>query len=407
MKCPHCNKTFKNAASCAQHQEMVHSTFKKSVGQTGRRRRPRRARNGPGGLSTDLAPSRIPAPRGGSITVSGEDRLGAYDVKKQTAVFLNIDINASVTARLESLSRAYQRIKWNSVRVIVTPQAATIINGGYVAGFIMDPSDRAITARDLSASQGSQTKKWYESVSVAMPRKPDLLYTSPGEDPRLATPSTFWLIGEGLSSSDLTVILTIVWNVTLSVPTVEDMSATSFTLSGELKGKDANWNLEYLPPGGKATDDFSSQIPAALKAKTGRHFFRVPTFLIEVYYGVGDTGTMQCHFIAYDTSDKKVYYSQDGKTVSQKPWQSGVETQVVVSCGTYCKYVGMGNECRTVASSQPLPSSDGDASLEDWTQFSSRLEKMERSLRELRNFSHQNSQNSNPKLMNEQDFEVL
>lgn len=107
-----------------------------------------------------------------------------------------------------TISRAYQRIRWNSVKVIVTPQASTMTNGGYVCGFIMDPEDKTITARDLSASQGAQTKKWYESAVVSMPHKPDLLYTSPGEEARFTVPASFWIVGEGAPSSDITIVVT-------------------------------------------------------------------------------------------------------------------------------------------------------------------------------------------------------
>lgn len=387
--CPHCGRKFKTPRSALQHEKMVHNSTQKTSGLSRRRRRV-----GPGASGVDVAPSRIPATRGGAIRVSGEDRLAAFDIKSKSSVFTTVTISPGASSRLSSLARAYQRIKWDSVRIIVTPQASAMTNGGYVCGFIMDPSDQAVTAKDLTASQGSQTKKWYESAVVVMPRKMDLLYTSPGEDPRLNTPSSFWIIGEGAPSSDLTVIVTFHWTVTLSQPTLEDLSESSFVLRGELRGNPNNYNLSYFPPGStEGFDNFSSQIPENLRRSTDNQFFRVPTFIIEYKEGTGDTGSIQAHFIVYDPDDKKVYYSSNGKTIAKTPWQGDVEaSQVCVPCGTYCKYTGQGNACQAVRQPPPPSLLNGrGCSLNEWNQFSLKLKEMENSLRELRNLSQRDS----------------
>lgn len=388
--CPHCGKRFKTSRSLKQHETMAHKTSAPpSRAPRSRNRRSNRA------TGVDIAPSRIPATRGGSISVSGEDRLAAFDLKAKATVFSSIQISPGASSRLSTLAKAYQRIRWNSVRIIVTPQASAMTNGGYVCGFIMDPSDEAITAKDLTASQGSQTKKWYESAVVQMPGKTDLLYTSPGEDPRLNVPSTFWIISEGPPSSDLTVIVTFHWTVTLITPTLEDISSSSFSLKGELRGKPSNYNLEYFPPGATSgQDDFSSQIPEHLKSSTQNQFFRVPTFNIEYSEGSGDTGTIQAHFISYSPGDKKVYYSSNGRTIITTPWQGDVQAdQVCVPCGTYCKYIGPGNLCKAVRQPlQPSQLKDKGCSSNEWSNFSQRLLEMEKSLRELRSLSEPDSQ---------------
>lgn len=387
--CPNCGRKFKTPRALSQHEKMVHSTTAKTSNPPRRRRR---AGNRTSGI--DIAPSRVPPTRGGTIRVSGEDRLASFDLKAKTSVFSSIQISPGASSRLSSLSKAYQRIRWDSVRLIVTPQASAMTNGGYVCGFIMDPSDEAITAKDLTASQGSQTKKWYESAVVNMPRKTDLLYTSPGEDPRLNIPSTFWIIGEGPPSSDLTVIITFHWTVTLMTPTLEDVSSSSFILKGELRGKPDNYNLSYYTPGSTtATDNFSSQIPEHIKSSNSNQFFRVPTFIIEYKEGAGDTGTIQAHFIVYNPSDSKCYYSSDGKSIATTTWQGDVaNNQVCVPCGTYCKYVGQGNACQAVRQPlQPSPSNIRGCSLNEWSLFSQKLREMETSLKELRDLSTEDS----------------
>lgn len=376
-KCDICGKQLSSRKACQQHKKMVHSSTKKTTTKI----RSRGGRNRNAGV--DIAPSRVPAPKGETIAVSGEDRVGAFDIKANTTVFLNHDISPAVSQRIATISRAYQRIRWNSVRIIVTPQASAMTNGGYVTGVIMDPSDRAVTAKDLSASQGSQTKKWYETASIAMPKKPDLLYTSSGEDPRLSIPATWWLIGEGAPSSNLTVVVTILWNVTLSIPMMEDNSQSSFTLSGELKPVEDNYYLQYYPPSGSPTADFSSQIPSSIKDVPGYHYFRVPTFLIEYSEGTGDTGTVQEHFIVYRTEDKRCYYSMDGKNLSTTTWQKGVALQIAVPCGTFCKYVGQENQCQAA---RPVPSclsEDSRDLTKDWISYSNRLRAMEKLLKKL------------------------
>lgn len=394
--CTVCGKHFAKGSSLKQHQKMVHKsskTVERKARNRARRSRGRRRGGGNGELGADIAPSRIPAPRGTTITVSGEDRLFSLDIKKGASVFTNIDISPGVSQRLGTISRAYQRIRWNSVKVIVTPQASTMTNGGYVCGFIMDPEDRAITARDLSASQGSQTKKWYESAVVNMPSKPDLLYTSPGEDSRLSTPSTFWVIGEGEPSSDITVIITFLWSVTLSVPTLEDISNLSFTMRGELRGYPSNYNIQWYPtPTSKGLDDCSSLMPDGVRVLSGNHFFRVPTFTIEYAEGTGDTGTIQAHFIVYNASDRKLYYSSNGRDIITDPWQGDVQAnQVLVPCSTYCKYIGPGNLCKAVQNPRPSPSTSGVPSEERWKELTLEFQRVLESLNELRHSSRKSS----------------
>lgn len=269
-------------------------------------------------------------------------------------------------------------MKWLSVEVIVTPQASAVTNGGYVCGFVMDPTDKHITADVLSATAGSQTKKWYESAVVRMPNKPDLLYTSDSEEPRLSEPARFWIMSEGKPSSNLTLIVTCKWRLRLMNPTLEDRSSDSFVIVGDLRSKKSNYNLSYFAHcSDTATDDFSSQVPERLKTISGSHFFRVPTFTIEYDGEAGEILSDQMHYIVYKTSDKKAYYSSDGKVVNTTTWAAKAESQYVVPEGTYFKYVGQGNVCaaavqglRPLKSNTSIPSSD-------------RLEKVERLLSQL------------------------
>lgn len=401
-----CGRCFARGNSLKQHTQMAHKSGamveknKRSRAQA-KRGGGRRGGNRNGTLGADIAPSRIPAPRGNTITVDGEDRLIALDIKKGASVFTNVDIGPGVSQRLGTIARAYQRIRWNSVKVIVTPQASAMTNGGYVCGFIMDPEDKTITARDLSATQGSQTKKWYESAVVQMPRKTDLLYTSPGEEPRLSVPSTFWIVGEGPPSSDLSVIVTFLWSVTLSNPTMEDISNLSFNMKGEMRGLKDNfclsWFNENSPSG---TVDCSGLMSDGIRALQGNHFFRVPTFIIEYSEGTGDTGSIQAHFIVYKSDDHKMYYSSNGRDIIKTKWQGDVEAdQVLVPCNTYCKYVGPGNPCQAVSSPQPSLYTSGPNSAQNWAQLIEEFQRVFLAYSELKNSSKSNLIESNASSM--------
>lgn len=375
--CPHDGKRFATRRGLDQHCCQVHAVPLRALPQRSARRGRGRGGAGDATFVGDIAPSRIPPPPGGNITISGEDRLLSRDVKKDAAVLQGLSIEPGMSARLATISKAYQRIKWLSVEVIVTPQASAITNGGYVCGFVMDPTDSHVTAEMLSATQGSVTKKWYETAIVRMPRKPDLLYTSDSEEPRLSEPARFWIISEGKPSSDLNIVVTCRWRVTLLNPSLEDRTSDSFVLVGDLRAKKDNYNMSYFPHCSQtAQDDFSSQIPDRLKSISGNHFFRVPTFSVE-YNSGSEVLSDQMHYVVYKTSDKKAYWSSDGTQINTTSWSASADIQYLIPEGTYFKYVGMGNVCAAAVQGHRKL---GSRILMD---SSSRLDRMERLLNEL------------------------
>lgn len=363
VQCNICKRIFKTKKSYEQHKLAKHEGASRPLGSR-RARRPRRIRNaGVRGSGFDVNPSRARTAPGGSITLTGEDRIGLFTALRDKDNYTSVPIIPGASVRLQNLAKAYQRIKWLACSVTITPQAPLTVSGGYVAGFIMDPDDRAVTAQQLTAAQGSTTRKWFESCVVHMPRKPDLLYTSSGEEPRFTVPANFWLITEGPPSQDISVVITMRWRVTLVTPTSEPTSDRSFTLEGQIIPKQNNYNLVYQL-NSKNVEDFSKVVPQTLEEGT-LHFWRVPTFVIEYSEGTGDTGSTQAHFLVYDPSDKKMYYSSGGHQIDKISWQGDVNIQVLVPCGTVCKYVGSGKACRAVAlHSQESKSTVSETALE-------------------------------------------
>lgn len=349
-KCKIDNKVFQSQRALNQHMLAVHRQ------ESTRRRRPE-GRSPTAGW--DPAPSRIPSPAGSSITLSGEDRLAVLTIKKGKTVLQSFNINSGMSPRLSTISKAFQRISWLGASFIITPQCSAMTNGGYVSAVIPDPGDNLATASSLSSSQGSQTKKWYEAARVRSPPKPDLLYTSPGLEPRQTDLGRLWLASEGPPSDDVTVVITARWRVRLSVPSVESATNDSFVLSGTLKSYKGNYNMRYYPHCSKdGKDDFSSQVPSHLQEVSGDHYFRVPTFTVEYEAASGGFLSDQMHFLVYRTSDKKCYYSSDGASINSTSWAAKADDQVLVIEGTYCKYVGQGNPCAAVllAAQPPLQS---------------------------------------------------
>lgn len=340
--CNVCGRRFATRAAREQHARASHgSPPVRPVPKPPARVAVRRNRARGTGIGTNMVAPSLSSPVAGStITVSGTDRVLMFNVEKGSVVFKKVQIDPDVSSRLRALASAYQRIKYNSVKFVVTPQAAAIVSGGYVAGFIPDPDDDSISAADLSASQGSLTRKWYESAIVTMPRKPDLLYTSEGEEERLVSPGSFWMITEGPPSETTTVVVTIMWTVTLSVPSVHTKSPIVITAADYYPVKGQNY-MAFNPEGTNV--DFSSlflkYVPSGDASKS--YVFRVPfSFNIEYKEGAGDTGTAQCHFVVYCVADKKLYYSSDGKTKSSYKWQSDLDVQLLIPKGTKLKAEG-------------------------------------------------------------------
>nr|QLI47702.1 MAG: capsid protein [Nodaviridae sp.] len=372
--CPVDGRRFATQRALEQHRCTSHEM----AGARSRASR-RGSRNAASSIGLDIAPSRVPPPPGSSITIVGEDRVLSKDVAANSSLLQSIPIQVGMSQRLATIAKAYQRIRWTSVEFIVTPQASAVTNGGYVCGFIMDPTDQHMTADVLSANQGAQTKKWYETATVRMPMKNELLYTSDSEEPRLSEPARFWIASEGKPSSALTIIVTCRWRVSLQNPTIESNSSDSFVLVGDLRSKKKNYNMSYYPHcSNTAQDDFSSQIPERLQAISGSHFFRVPTFTIEYEGEAKEILSDQMHYVVYKTTDKKAYYSSDGKAVNTTAWADAAEGQYLVPEGTFFKYIGMGNVCV-----------EAERGLHAWRSkelesSSTRLSRMERLLDELR-----------------------
>nr|UYL94323.1 MAG: putative capsid protein [Inari permutotetravirus]UYL94327.1 MAG: putative capsid protein [Inari permutotetravirus]UYL94329.1 MAG: putative capsid protein [Inari permutotetravirus] len=399
--CSHDGRKFTSAQALRNHQAAVHCVPAVANSKTrGRQRRSRRGNRNGGSLSSDIAPTRVPVPPGQNITVTGVDEIGNLDVKQGGSLIHSFNITPGLANRLSNLAKSYQRMTWLNVKFVVSPLVSTVTNGGYVAGIVLDPDDQHVTARDLRSTQGSQTKKWYQDAVVRMPRKTDKLYTSSGDEARFSSPGSFWICSKGAPSADLSITVTMEWTVMFENPTSEEDGSLSIIMDGQLSSVGGKSYMAYFPPC-KTTgvEDVSPIIPPSLLLLPGKHFFRVPTYTVEYSEGTGDTGTIQMHFIVYDTSDKHMHFSEDGKTLNAAVWQAGVDNQVLIPSGTFCKYVGQGNVCRVVSNH---PSSRFHSSQNSSPTYNNLLRKvrmLEQSLQRYEMNSARDSMTSSPELI--------
>lgn len=329
-------RRFATKAALAQHKRVVHGSQAPQVVAPKRRGRGR----GRGGIS--LNPTALSPAQGNNIVVSGSDRVGEFVVAPNSSQPFSLMVDATLAPRLRSLAQAFQRIKFISLVFNVTAQVSAFTNGGYISGFVMDPDDARISKAILQASTGSVVRKWYESANVVIPKTNELFYTSTGVEPRTRSPGRFWVLVDQSPSTTANVVITAEWKVELSKPAFEDLSSdfSFFLTGGDFRAKKSNYNLQFHKDSGSTgVDDVSGCFPLAVRnSKLEYVFFGVNSFNIEYSEGTGDTGTIQCHFVVYKPSDKRLYCSSDGKNIVSTVWQGDVDEQVSVPDGAYLRH---------------------------------------------------------------------
>lgn len=181
----------------------------------------------------------------GRTRMSGMDRLlHIPDVSAlgEGSIPVLIHFGPDHLPRLKTLSNAFKRIRYLHLEFIVEPQISTASSGGYVASFIRDTADLPTGTLGLSmltSSTGSRTTKWWESVTVAAGKLPDLYYTQTElSELRWSSPGIFALGVDGKCNtpgSPLTVYCR--YTVEMSEPALEAAGSEysqTLTAPGEL-----------------------------------------------------------------------------------------------------------------------------------------------------------------------------
>lgn len=128
--------------------------------------------------------------------------------------------------RLARLASAFQRIKYVRLSFHVEPQVSTATSGGYVIGFIRDATDLIPDGESglsiLTSTQGSLTKKWWESAVLNCGGFKDLFYTtnSPTEE-RWSSPGILVLFADGKATQAGSLTIYVDYEIELFEPSLE------------------------------------------------------------------------------------------------------------------------------------------------------------------------------------------
>lgn len=164
------------------------------------------------------------------LRLSGMDRLAhVEDVSTYStgAVVLSHRIEPEALSRLSRVASIFQRIKYLQLRFDIRAQMPTTASGGYVVGFIRDPSDltnRSDALNFVTSQAGSQTLNWWGSTTIRVPVTPDLLFTNQveGEGLRNCSPGQLVIVCDGPAHEKGSLSVNCTWSVELSEASFEE-----------------------------------------------------------------------------------------------------------------------------------------------------------------------------------------
>nr|AYA50295.1 coat protein [Betanodavirus sp.] len=136
-------------------------------------------------------------------------------------IVVNEVIVPELLPRLGHAARIFQRYAVETLEFDIQPMCPANTGGGYIAGFLPDPTDSDHTFGALQASRGSVVAKWWESRTVRPQYTRSLLWTSTGKEQRLTSPGRLLLLCVGNNTDVINVSVLCRWSVRLSVPSLE------------------------------------------------------------------------------------------------------------------------------------------------------------------------------------------
>jgi len=184
-------------------------------------------------------------------------------------------ITPSITSRLRTQASLFQKIQYVKLRFEVQTQTATATSGGYVVAFLHDPQMEVGTGetalRNLTAIQGTQTSKMWQSTDINIATTSQQYFTLNGNDIRLFSPGRFIVLSDGVPGNDVAITIQFHWTVKLTRPALQRLVnslpqavLTSSTLSIGSDSTDMsviqsrNWN-----PNTNVFDTYSNDMSAA------------------------------------------------------------------------------------------------------------------------------------------------
>lgn len=143
-----------------------------------------------------------------------------------TVVFSQL-LTVALFPRLSRIASAYQRYRFTSLEFLIQPMCPSLTGGGYVAGFLKDPTDTDTSFDSIQGSHGAVVAKWWEHKTLKVIPPKDLLWTSQGENVRLSSPGKFALTNVGTNTDIVNVSVMCKWTAELSVPSLEKETSLS------------------------------------------------------------------------------------------------------------------------------------------------------------------------------------
>lgn len=171
-------------------------------------------------------------------------------------------ITPAIGRRLRQQAALFQKIKYKSLRFQVQTQTPTTNGGGYVVAFLHDPAMEVGTGeaalRSLTAVQGTQTSKFWQSVDMTVQTTSQQYFTLNGNDIRFFSPGRFVVLSDGPPTEPVSITILFHWTVELTRPALQRplnqlsqavLVASQLWQDGEFV-RYANWTggSNFVPP---------------------------------------------------------------------------------------------------------------------------------------------------------------
>lgn len=222
--CPVDGRRFKTPAMLAQHKRDAHGSGQFQASP--RRQAPVRRQPMVGTALAEAVRGR----QSDSAAMSGVDRVfhGTISADKRSgSVVCDLLVTPGLFKRLAVVARAYQKVRYLSLRFRIEPQVSTTTSGGYVAAFIRDPTDDVKDIDVLTSQQGSMTTKWWQSsvIPAQIPQRD--FFTSDSVEVREYSPGRLLMMVDGAATQAGSVTIFAEWSVRLSLAGLEKPGTVS------------------------------------------------------------------------------------------------------------------------------------------------------------------------------------
>jgi hypothetical protein len=258
--------------------------------------------------------SRITAKQPSRMNVhKNTDRIGNFDVPVATSrgsLIYDQIITPGIASRLRVQASLFQRIKYIALTFEVQTQVATSTSGGYVVAFLKDPNMEVGSGlqalNNLTAVEGTQTSKNWQSVVFNVKPTNLLLYTLSGDDIRWFSPGRLIILSDGPPSSPLAMTVTMNWTVHLEQPALQRLVASFPQVTLIASGLKTRVGLPMTTFNWTPTDNVETNVPIRNGFSGLPPFDTFPTgnsFYAQAPYAVVTAGDVASRFLEFEKGE--------------------------------------------------------------------------------------------------------